>query len=926
MPTDKTRPLLTSATPADDSGAVAVGADIVLTFSEAVKAGSGKIFVSNGATQTYLGADGQLHTRIVNATDTRAIDIADTSQVTIAGNKLTLNLAADLRGGTGYSVIMEGGVVTDLAGNSYAGLTDGTRLNFVTHASDQIKPTVAALTLSDYYLETGEHATLTLTMSERVTGITAADFDVVGAWIDGPLTSADGITWTATVVPNTDQTGDGRITFHAGHAVDMAGNQATGTTTSLEFGIHTPNGLSFRLSEDTGAYDDDFVTNVATGQQIEISYELALAAGDRVQVSLDGTHYTDANLVASDGGSFWTLSGVDLPGASGTITVRVLDVTGAVKTSLSRDYTVDTTASAPSAESATVTLDAASNSGSTYDTVTNATTPWVAVHLAGAAGYHVGDVIEVWEDGAEGSPAGRTVLQATDFDAAGNLLSTSVKVLVDGSLLGGTEGTHDLKARVTDAAGNGSYGSALLHLQIDTTGPALVDSAPDEGEVVSGVLPTITLRFSEDVEINAQTTFVLASDKGDRQEFVGEQVGALSYDAATHTLTVTLDHAKLDGGAHYSFTTSNNLYDEAGNLGWYAEHALLEFTTQADGTIVPVTPTLALRADTASRSGGADEARDGITNDRQIDVAGLQAGGSWEYSIDGGSTWQDGDGGAILLPNASASYAAGKILVKQYDAPGQTGHVSAIGSMDAVTIDVTKPQSAIDYKSFDFFGIGSAISFYGSIARAGAGDDIVEYTVDGGATWQRAASNGSAVIDIANANVPRGGAIGVQVSDIAGNLATNVTGASSVYVGDGYGGTFTVTAGTALFAQRGDDTIQIGGTGFALIDGGTGNDTLRFTSGLDMRLDAYTSKLANIEIIDLNAGTGTASTLRLTKDAIEHVTAAHTLTVTGDASDKVVFIEDGWSLAGTSGGYANWVNDGVTVLVGVNVVAGSLTT
>ena len=50
------------------------GPPIELTSPEAVKAGSGKIYVTNGATQTYLGRDGLLHLRIVNATDTRAID------------------------------------------------------------------------------------------------------------------------------------------------------------------------------------------------------------------------------------------------------------------------------------------------------------------------------------------------------------------------------------------------------------------------------------------------------------------------------------------------------------------------------------------------------------------------------------------------------------------------------------------------------------------------------------------------------------------------------------------------------------------------------------------------------------------------------------------------------------------------------------
>ena len=79
--TDTTGPVLTAATPADNATEVAAGNNIVLTFDEAVAAGTGNIVISNGAG------------------DTRTIAISDTSQVTISGNTVTINPTADLAAG-----------------------------------------------------------------------------------------------------------------------------------------------------------------------------------------------------------------------------------------------------------------------------------------------------------------------------------------------------------------------------------------------------------------------------------------------------------------------------------------------------------------------------------------------------------------------------------------------------------------------------------------------------------------------------------------------------------------------------------------------------------------------------------------------------------------------------------------------------------
>ncbi|CAD5371029.1 hypothetical protein RA210_U140033 [Rubrivivax sp. A210] len=110
---DATAPTLSSSSPADNASTVNAGDNLVLTFSEAVQAGSGNIVISNG-------------------TDTRTISIGDATQVTISGSTVTINPTADLQPGSAYNVLIAATALRDAAGNPFAGIADATVLNFAT--------------------------------------------------------------------------------------------------------------------------------------------------------------------------------------------------------------------------------------------------------------------------------------------------------------------------------------------------------------------------------------------------------------------------------------------------------------------------------------------------------------------------------------------------------------------------------------------------------------------------------------------------------------------------------------------------------------------------------------------------------------------------------------------------------------------------
>ena len=102
-----------ATSPSDDGTGVAVSGNISLEFSEAVRAGSGSIVISGGGT-------------------TRTIDVTDTTQVTFSGSRMTINPAADLAPETDYTVSFRAGVVKDLAGNAFAGISAGGAFDFTT--------------------------------------------------------------------------------------------------------------------------------------------------------------------------------------------------------------------------------------------------------------------------------------------------------------------------------------------------------------------------------------------------------------------------------------------------------------------------------------------------------------------------------------------------------------------------------------------------------------------------------------------------------------------------------------------------------------------------------------------------------------------------------------------------------------------------
>jgi methionine-rich copper-binding protein CopC len=102
---DSVAPTASNFSPVDEATAVAIDSNIVVTFNESIKRGSGDIVLKEASGTTV-------------ATYTQ-----NSSNVSINGNTLIIDPTADLNYSTSYVVEFAAGAVQDLAGNDFAGTT-----------------------------------------------------------------------------------------------------------------------------------------------------------------------------------------------------------------------------------------------------------------------------------------------------------------------------------------------------------------------------------------------------------------------------------------------------------------------------------------------------------------------------------------------------------------------------------------------------------------------------------------------------------------------------------------------------------------------------------------------------------------------------------------------------------------------------------
>jgi VCBS repeat-containing protein len=123
---DSTPPTISSLNPNDEATGVAIGANLVINFNEAIQKGTGNIVIRKVSDNSVV--------------ETLAVT---SSNITISGSQLTINPVNDLAYSTAYYVQIDSGAIQDLATNNYAGIGNNTTWNFQT-ANPPKPPTITS--------------------------------------------------------------------------------------------------------------------------------------------------------------------------------------------------------------------------------------------------------------------------------------------------------------------------------------------------------------------------------------------------------------------------------------------------------------------------------------------------------------------------------------------------------------------------------------------------------------------------------------------------------------------------------------------------------------------------------------------------------------------------------------------------------------
>ncbi|MEZ2303775.1 MAG: beta strand repeat-containing protein, partial [Microcoleus sp.] len=239
---DITPPTASSFTPADNAIGVAVGANLVVNFSEAIQKGTGNLVIKKLSDNSVV--------------ETIAVTAAN---VTVSGTQLTINPTADLGQGTDYYVEIANGAIKDIAGNNYAGITGNSTWNFTTAtAADITPPTASSFTPADNAIGVAVGANLVVNFSEAIqkgTGNLVIKKLSDNSVVETIAATAANVTVSGTqltINPTADlgQGTDYYVEIANGAIKDIAGNNYAGITGNSTWNFKTASGLLQTITPD----------------------------------------------------------------------------------------------------------------------------------------------------------------------------------------------------------------------------------------------------------------------------------------------------------------------------------------------------------------------------------------------------------------------------------------------------------------------------------------------------------------------------------------------------------------------------------------------------------------------------------------------------------------------------------------------------
>ncbi|WP_289132287.1 Ig-like domain-containing protein [Pseudomonas sp. BCRC 81390] len=685
---------------------------VTLTFSEAVSGlAVADLSVANGSLSGLSSADGGI---TWTATLTPGSNVSDTS------NLITLD-------NTG---------VTDVAGNSGSGTTSSNN-----YAVDTQRPT-ATIVVADSALRIGETTTVTITFSEAVSGFTLADLSVANGALSGLASADGGITWTATLTPDSSVSDTSNlITLDNSGVTDVAGNSGSGTTSSNNYAIDTQRPTATIVVADSTLRIGETTTVIITFSEAVSAFTLA---------DLSVANASLSGLASADGGVTWTATLTPSSNVSDASNLITLDNTGVI--------------------------DVAGNGGSgTTDSnnyAIDTQRPTAVITVADTT-----------------LTVGETTTVTITFNEAVTGLSTADLTVANGTLggLSSVDGGVTWTATLTPASGI-SDTSNLITLDntgvADLAGNAGLGSTQSANYIVNTVAPTATVVVADNALSVGETTLVVIT-------FSEAVTGFDNSDLSVSNGTLSAVSSS-DGGITWTatFTPTSNVedasnlitLDNSGVVGASSGNAGVGSTDSNNFAIDTQRPTASIVvADSQLGIGQTSlvtisfsEAVSGFTLADLTVANGTLSGLS---SVDGGVTWT-----ATLTPASGITDTSNLITLDNSgvsDAAGNAGSGST--ASNNYSIDSQRPTATIVLAD-SALRAGETTQVTITFSEAVNGLDLADLSAqngtlanlassDGGITWTATFTPALAVQDASNViSLNNSG-----IADLAGNVGTGTT-------------------------------------------------------------------------------------------------------------------------------------------------------
>ncbi|NIF41604.1 Ig-like domain repeat protein, partial [Burkholderia sp. Tr-862] len=666
---------------------------------------------------------------------------------------------------------------------------------------------------------------------------------------------------------------------------DIAGN--TSDPTAFSFTLDTSAAApGVALTADSGTSSTDHITNVGT-------------------LNLTGVETGATVEYSTDGGHTWNTSFNAVEGAN-DVQVRQTDVAGNTSDPTSFSFTLDTSAAAPG-----VALTTDSGSSST-DHITN-------VGTLNLTGVETGATVEYSIDGGHtwntsfNAVEGVNDVQVRQTDIAGNTSDpTAFSFTLDTSAAApGVALTTDSGSNVSDHITN----VGTLNLTGVETG-AMVEYSTDGGhtwntsfnavegvndvqvrqtDVAGNTSDPTAFSFTLDTSAAAPGVALTTDSGSDATDHI-TNVGTLNVSGVE---TGAVVEYSIDGG--HTWSTSFNAVegvndvqvrqtDVAGNT---SDPTAFSFTLDTSAAATGV----ALTADSGTSS------TDHITNVGTLNLTGVETGATVEYSTDGGHTWNT---------SFNAVEGVNDVQVRQTDIAGNTSDPTSF----SFTLDTSAAAPGVALASDSGGNAADHITNVGTLNVSGVETGaVVEYSIDGGHTWNTSFSAVEGVNDVQ-----------VRQTDVAGNTSDPTSFSFTL-------DTSAAAPGVALASDSGSNaadhitnvgTLNVSGveTGAVVeysIDGGhTWNTSFNAVEGVNDVQIRQTDVAGNTSdptsfsfTLDTSAAApGVALTSDSGSSATDHTTNVGTLNLSGiETGATVEYSTDGGHTWNTSFNAVEGVND-----------------